>query len=47
MHEYRAKTNLKIQKFQSVLNGEIDDQNKWDSDDDMADHEFFLGEKLD
>jgi len=48
MHEYKARSNLKLYKLQKIIKGEIiQSKDHWDSDDDLADHNFILKEKLD
>jgi len=48
MHEYKARSNLKLYKLQKIVKGEVNElKDQWDSDDDLADHNFTLKEKLD
>ena len=43
----RARTIIKINKIKAFLQGNQEQKTAWDSDDDLADHEFTAGEKID
>lgn len=45
--ECKAKTTLKINKLKSLLQGQTELNNIWDSDDDLAEHQWKTGEKVD
>jgi hypothetical protein len=48
IQEYKSISQLKLQKFKRLAKGEPELlTDKWDSDNDLGDHEFQLSEKLD
>jgi hypothetical protein len=48
LHEYKARSNIKLRQLKEIESGSIQDKSKdWDSDDDLGDHDFKVGEEVD
>jgi hypothetical protein len=47
-HEFRAKANIKLNKFKKLKEGQVENlKEAWDSDDDLSNYNFKLSEKVD
>jgi len=48
LKEYKARSNIKLNKLRSLAHGTLaSNADAWDSDDDLSEHPFKVGEKVD
>ncbi len=48
MKEYKARSNVKVNKLRNLAQGTLNNNgDAWDSDDDLSEHPFKVGDKVD